>query len=217
MAHLERFELNGRVAAVTGAGRGLGRVMALDIVRSGGRVAIGSRTVSELEKLKAEIESMGGECHVCELDVTSVDSIQRFVDSTVTHYGRLDVMVNNAGFGRVGPILDCDEDLYDAILDTNLKSVFFGSKIAAQQMIQQGGGGCIINISSQAGVVAAPGRGAYSGAKAGVNNFTRTAAAEWAPHQIRVNVIAPTVTRSPMAEQAVKDSEEFAQMVRDKI
>ena len=109
-----------------------------------------------------------------------------------------------------------DEELYDLIVDANLKNVFFCSQSMARQMIARGVKGSIINISSQAGVVGAPERGPYSGAKGGVNNLTRTMAAEWAEFGIRVNAVAPTVTRSPMAEAAMKDSQAFADAVLTK-
>lgn len=216
MAHFSRFELPGRVVVVTGAGRGIGRVIACDAVKSGARVAVGSRTVSELESLNAEISALGGECFHVPLDVTKVNSIQQFIDAAVGHYGGIDVMVNNAGYNKVGAALDYDEELFDLIIDTNLKSVFFGSQIAARAMIDADKGGSIINISSQAGVVGAPERGPYSGAKAGVNNMTRTLAAEWAEHGIRVNAVAPTVTRSHMSEAAMSASQAFADAVATK-
>lgn len=216
MAPLSRFGLEDKVVIVTGAGRGIGRTIALDVVRSGARVAIGSRTQSELENLADEIVGKGGECFVHRLDVVDVESIQTFFAAVVEHYGRIDVLVNNAGYNKLGAALDYDEELFDTIIDANLKSVFFCSQIAARQMIAQEEGGSIVNISSQAGVVGAPERGPYSGAKAGVNNLTRTLAAEWAVHQIRVNVVAPTVTRSPLAEQAMQDSQAFADAVKSK-
>jgi gluconate 5-dehydrogenase len=216
LAPLSRFGLEDKVVIVTGAGRGIGRTIALDAVRSGARVAVGSRTVSELKSLAEEIAGMGGECFIHRLDVVDVASIQAFFDAVVGHYGSIDVLVNNAGYNKLGAALDYDEDLFDTIIDANLKNVFFCSQIAARQMIAQGGGGSIVNISSQAGVVGAPERAPYSGAKAGVNNLTRTLAAEWAPHQIRVNVVAPTVTRSPLAEQAMQDSQAFADAVKSK-
>jgi 2-deoxy-D-gluconate 3-dehydrogenase len=216
MATLDCFGLNGQVVVVTGAGRGIGRVIAMDAFKSGAKLAVGSRTTGELETLQSEIEALGGECIYGPLDVTQVDSIRQFLDSVVEHYGRIDVLINNAGYNKLAKILEYDEALYDQIVDANLKNVFFCSQIAAKQMIAQGNGGVIVNISSQAGVVGAPERGPYSGAKGGVNNMTRTMAAEWAEYGIRVNVVAPTVTRSPLAEQAMSDSQAFADAVRTK-
>ena len=216
MSHLASFELDDKIVAVTGAGRGIGRVIALDAVRSGARIAVGSRTTSELESLRDEVVKMGGECFLSHLDVTDVGSIQQFVDLTVGHFGSVDVFVNNAGYNKLAAALDYDEELFDFIIEANLKSVFFGSQIAARKMIEAGKGGSIVNISSQAGVVGAPERSPYSGAKAGVNNLTRTLAAEWAKHKIRVNAVAPTVTRSPLAEAAIKESKAFADAVSEK-
>ena len=216
MATLDCFGLNGQVVVVTGAGRGIGRVIAMDAFKSGAKLAVGSRTTGDLETLQSEIEALGGECIYGPLDVTQVDSIRQFLDSVVEHYGRIDVLINNAGYNKLAKILEYDEALYDQIVDANLKNVFFCSQIAAKQMIAQGNGGVIVNISSQAGVVGAPERGPYSGAKGGVNNMTRTMAAEWAEYGIRVNVVAPTVTRSPLAEQAMSDSQAFADAVRTK-
>ena len=216
MAPLSRFGLDGKIAIITGAGRGIGRTIALEAVQSGARVAVGSRTVDELNTLSAEITEMGGECFAHPLDVVDLESIRTFFGAVVDQFGRLDILVNNAGYNKVGALLDYDEELYDTIVDTNLKNVFFCSQVAAKQMIAQGGGGTIVNISSQAGVVGAPERGPYSGAKGGVNNLTRTMAVEWAHHQIRVNAVAPTVTRSPLAEQAMKDSQAFADAVASK-
>ena len=216
MAPLKSFDLDGRVVAVTGAGRGIGRTIALDAVRSGARVAVGSRTVSELESLKESIEAMGGECFAHFLDVTDVASIEAFFEAVDAHYEGLHVLVNNAGYNQLGKILDYDEELYDLIVDVNLKNVFFCSQAAARRMIARGIRGSIVNISSQAGVVGAPERGPYSGAKGGVNNLTRTAAAEWAEHGIRVNAVAPTVTRSPLAQRAMEESQAFADAVKTK-
>jgi len=213
---LDCFTLQDKVVVVTGAGRGIGRVIAVDAFKCGARLAVGSRTTGELETLKDEIEGAGGECMMGSLDVTQVNSIRQFLDGVIEHYGRIDVLINNAGYNKLAKIVDYDEELYDLIVDANLKNVFFCSQMAAKQMIAQGDGGAIVNISSQAGVVGAPERGPYSGAKGGVNNMTRTMAAEWAEHGIRVNVVAPTVTRSPMAEQAMSDSQAFSDAVKTK-
>jgi 2-deoxy-D-gluconate 3-dehydrogenase len=213
---LDCFTLKDQVVVVTGAGRGIGRVIAKDAFKSGAKLAVGSRTTAELKTLKNEIEGAGGECMMGSLDVTQVSSIRQFLDGVIEHYGRIDVLINNAGYNKLAKLIDYDEALYDLIVDANLKNVFFCSQMAAKQMIAQGNGGAIVNISSQAGVVGAPERGPYSGAKGGVNNMSRTMAAEWAEHGIRVNVVAPTVTRSPMAEQAMSDSQAFSDAVKTK-
>ena len=216
MNSLDCFTLKDQVVVVTGAGRGIGRVIAKDAFKSGAKLAVGSRTTSELKTLKGEIEGAGGECMMGSLDVTQVRSIRQFLDDVIEHYGRIDVLINNAGYNKLAKLVEYDEALYDLIVDANLKNVFFCSQMAAKQMIAQGNGGAIVNLSSQAGVVGAPERGPYSGAKGGVNNMTRTMAAEWAEHGIRVNVVAPTVTRSPMAEQAMSDSQAFSDAVKTK-
>lgn len=216
MPSLPNFSLDNQIVVVTGAGRGIGRRIALDAFRSGSKLAVGSRSTDELETLAREIEEAGGDCLAHSLDVTSVSSIVSFMKAVVDHYGRIDILINNAGYNKLAKIIDCDESHYDLIVDANLKNVFFCSQIAAKQMISQGEGGVIINISSQAGVVGAPERGPYSGAKGGVNNLTRTMAAEWAEFGIRVNAVAPTVTRSPLAEQAMKDSPAFSEAVKTK-
>jgi 2-deoxy-D-gluconate 3-dehydrogenase len=216
LSHLKCFELEGKTVIVTGAGRGIGRTIALDAVRSGARIAVGSRTLTELETLKTEVEVMGGACFIHTLDVTDVASIHSFFDAVEAHYGDIDVLVNNAGYNKLARIVDYDEELYDLIVDANLKNVFFCSQSMAKQMIARRVKGSIVNISSQAGVIGAPERGPYSGAKGGVNNLTRTMAAEWAEFGIRVNAVAPTVTRSPMAEGAMKDSRAFAEAVKTK-
>lgn len=214
MASLPQFGLDGQVFIVTGAGRGIGRVIAQDAFRSGAKLAVGSRTTSELETLAKEIEGAGGECFFHPLDVADVQSIETFMQAVISHYGRIDVLVNNAGYNNQAKLVDYSEEEYDNIMDTNLKSVFFCSQVATRQMIAQGDGGAIINISSQAGVIGAPMRGIYSGAKGGVNNLTRTMAAEWAEHSIRVNAVAPTVTRSPLSEQALGENPDWAETIR---
>ncbi|MFT4561911.1 MAG: NAD(P)-dependent dehydrogenase (short-subunit alcohol dehydrogenase family) [Gammaproteobacteria bacterium] len=215
MPSLARFALEDQVVVVTGAGRGIGRVIAKEAAQSGAKIAIGSRSTDELESLTAELVANGSECMHHVLDVSKVASIQTYMDAVIAHYGRIDVLINNAGYNKLAKILDYDEETYDRIVDANLKNVFFCCQIVARQMIKQAGGS-IVNISSQAGVVGAPERGPYSGAKAGVNNLTRTMAAEWAEFGIRVNAVAPTVTRSPLAEQAMKDSPALREAVRTK-
>ena len=214
MQPLPAFSLNDKIVVVTGAGRGIGRQIAIDAHRSGARIAAGSRTTSEVESLAAEINGDRGECFSHYLDVTDVNSIHEFVEAVINRFQRIDVLINNAGFNQQKSILEYDEETYDQIVDANLKNVFFCSQAVAKHMIEHGTKGSIISLSSQAGVTGAPGRGPYSGAKAGVNNLTRTMAAEWAEHGIRVNAVAPTVTRSSMAEQAMRENPTFAAAIK---
>ncbi|MEM7467344.1 MAG: SDR family oxidoreductase [Pseudomonadota bacterium] len=217
MPTLSRFGLDNKIVIVTGAGRGIGRVIAKEAVQSGAKLAVGSRSTDELVTLAEEINDMGGQCMFHPLDVVSVGSIQLFMNAVVDHYGQIDVLINNAGYNKFMPMLDYDEATYDQIVDANLKNVFFCCQTAARYMIERGNGGAIVNVSSQAGMVGAPDRAPYSGAKAGVNNLTRTMAAEWAEHRIRVNAVAPTATRTPLGEQSMKDSATFREGVQANI
>ena len=216
MASLRKFGLDNQIVIVTGAGRGIGRTIALDAFKSGAKLAVGSRTTQELETLANAIREDGGECFFHPLDVTDLASIKTFVDAVVDYYGRIDVLVNNAGYNKQAKLIDYREEEYDLITDANLKNVFFCSQFVAKQMIAQGSGGVIVNVTSQAGVLGAPMRGPYSGAKGGVNNLTKTMAAEWAEFGIRVNAMAPTVTRSPLTEQALSENAEWAETVRNR-
>jgi 2-deoxy-D-gluconate 3-dehydrogenase len=217
MAALSDFDISGRVVAVTGAGRGIGRAIALDVAKSGALVAACSRTQSELDTLAKEIADFGGRCATTVIDLSTVEGAQQFVDFTVETYGRIDGIVNNAGVNTLKDALDYTEEEFDVMLDLNLKSIYFLCTAAARQMIKQGDGGGIVNITSQAGVVGAPGRAPYSAFKAGANNLTRTLAAEWATHQIRVNAVAPTVTLTPLAEKAMNDRPGFREEVSARI
>jgi 2-deoxy-D-gluconate 3-dehydrogenase len=211
------FDLTDDVIVVTGAGRGIGRAVALAAATAGAKVAVGSRTISELESLREEIDAVGGECFVSRLDVEDLASMEAFVAGVVDRFGRLEGLVNNAGDNLGKAALDYVEDEFDHLVDVNYKSVFFMSQLAARRFIEQGGGGAIVNVSSQSGCVGAPGRAPYSGAKAAVNNVTRTLAAEWACHRIRVNAVAPTFTRTPLAESVLSADADLRRRLTEKI
>lgn len=212
------FSLSGQVVAVTGAGRGIGRSIALAAHRAGAEaVAVGSRSPDELKTLADEIAEAGGTCHAEHLDVESVESCQRFTDAVVGRFGRIDALVNNAGDNIAAAALDYDEAQFDHLVAVNFKGTFFLSQQVARAMRDNGHGGAIVNVTSQAGCVGAPGRAPYSGAKAAVNNLTRTFAAEWAPLGIRVNAVAPTFTRTALAESVLAANPALRQEVEAKV
>ena len=202
------YALDGKVALVTGAGRhrGLGEAMAKRLAADGARVVItdigeekGAQfaaehigTTAEMDAIADEINAAGGTAtaHIC--DVTEEDQVASAVKTAVATYGRLDIMINNAGIGYLmTDILNLEQKDWDAVLNVNLRGVFFGIKHGAEQMIAQGEGGTIINVASQAAKRGFAGAAAYVSSKHGVVGLTRTAALEFGPNNIRVNSICP--------------------------
>ncbi len=198
--------LQNKVAIVTGGNSGIGKAVALELARQGARVVIDYVTHPEAtEALERQIASLGRQFLGIEADVSKVEDVQRLVDAAVNRFGRLDILVNNAGIETRTSVLDTTEDQYDKVLAINLKSAFFGMQIAAKQMIKQGGGGRIINISSVHEDWPMPGNTAYCLSKGGMRMLTRTAGVELAPHQIRVIGIAPGAVATPINLQTMDD------------
>lgn len=185
------FDLSGKVAIVTGSGRGLGKAIAVGMAQYGATVVVCSRTLAEAESTAQEIIANGGSAMARRVDTVDRDSCQQLIDDTVAAYGHLDVLVNNAGIDIIEPAEDVAEEAWDQVLNINLKGYFNCSQFAARQMLQQATGGSIVNNSSIAGDVGIKGLTAYAAAKGGVNQMTRTMAVEWASRGIRVNAVSP--------------------------
>jgi len=202
--HYPDFTIHHQVAIVTGASKGIGRIIALCLAHAGADVVVAGRTPSELKSLCSEIEQLGRKALSVVMDVRNRNDVQRMVDQALQAFGKIDILVNNAGISEVLPAEKHTEEIWDAILDTNLKGVFLCSQAVGRQMIQQKRGS-IVNMSSQGGVVGLPNHVAYCASKGGVNLLTKVLAIEWAPHNIRVNAVAPTVISTPMTDKVFAD------------
>jgi NAD(P)-dependent dehydrogenase (short-subunit alcohol dehydrogenase family) len=204
MNEFPRFDLTGQVALVTGAARGLGQAISLALAQAGADIALGLRDVKSAGDLAPEIEGMGRKALPLQMDVARLDQIFRAVEDAVVRFGRLDILVNNAGIAPGNLAEDVREEDYDLTLAVNLKGTFFASQAAGRVMIRQKRGR-IINLSSQAGVVALPGESVYCTTKAAIAHLTKCLAVEWGKYNITVNAVAPTFIHTPGTEEALAD------------
>jgi NAD(P)-dependent dehydrogenase (short-subunit alcohol dehydrogenase family) len=209
---LSSFSLTGRVAIVTGAGRGIGKAIALGLADAGADVVVAARTASDIEATAGEITAKGRKALAVPTDVRQSDQVDNLVDKAVAQFGTIDILVNNAGGYFVASTTELSEGGWDAIIRENLKSVFLCSKAAAKVMMGQKKGN-IINVASVVGFRAYSSNAAYGAAKAGIINFTKTLAVDLAPYNIRVNAIAPGFIATPGSLQLLEVDKGLKAMV----
>jgi len=200
------FDLSGKVAVVTGAGRGMGYHISLALARYGADIVICSRTLSELEKLGDEAEKLGRKVLIQQMDVTKLPEVHAMVETSIKTFDHIDILVNNAGLNIPQWAEEVTEEAWDKVFDINLKGAFFCAQAVGKVMIQQKKGK-IINVSSQSGSVGLIMRSAYCASKGGLNILTKVLALEWAKHNILVNAIAPTFLETPMTKPMLEKKE----------
>ncbi len=206
MSKVSRFE--GKSAIVTGASRGIGREIALQLGREGAKVAVNySGSKEKAEEVVQLIEEAGGEAFAIQADVSNADSVKKLVDETIATFGSVDILVNNAGITKDNLLMRMKEDEWDDVIDINLKGVFLCTKGVTRQMMRQRSGK-IVNVASIVGVSGNPGQANYVAAKAGVIGLTKTTAKELASRNIYVNAVAPGFITTEMTDALSEDVKE---------
>lgn len=192
MPVIDRFKLRNKVALVTGAGRNLGRAIALSLAEAGADVALTARSMPEIEKTAEEIRKQGRKASAIVMDVTDFSQVERTVQKIISEFGRIDILVNNAATRSHKPLIEMSAEEWRSVIDTNLTGAFLCCKAVGPVMIRQGGGR-VINISSRAGSRGRANITAYCASKGGLNQLTQALALEWAPYNILVNAVAPGI------------------------
>jgi len=191
--------LLGKTAIVTGAGKGIGKAISLGLAKAGANVVLASRTLADLEATAGEANSLGGKTMVRTIDLMHSDEITSLVSATVTEFGGIDILVNNAARSFLRPLIDLREDGFDKIFDTNVKAPFLLSRASAVEMMKKGGGR-IINITTTGAERGGPFMGTYYASKAALKMLTMCMAVEWAPMNVLVNAVGPGMTRTQFSQ-----------------
>lgn len=206
------FNLAGKRALVTGAGRGIGQAAAAALAQAGAHVVCAARTKAEIEELAAEIRRQGGSAEGLSLDVIDLDAVR----AAVAAQAPFNILINNAGTNRPAPFLDIKQDDFDFVMNLNVRAAFGVAQAVARRMVETKTPGSLIHISSQMGHVALPGRGVYCASKHAIEGLNKVIAIDLAEHGIRSNTIAPTFIETPMTKPFFQN-EAFKSMVLGKI
>lgn len=198
------LDVKGKVAIVTGSSKGIGFGMAQGLAYYGADLVILSRNIDEAAAAAEKIKKMGRKAIAVKCDVTNKADIKNLVETTLKEFGKIDILINNAGMNIRKPLVEYEEEEYDKVIATNLKGIFLVGQAVARVMMKQRSGK-IINISSIFGGVAMPNQAAYASSKGGINQLTRVMAMELAPYNINVNAIAPAYIRTPMTKGWLSD------------
>lgn len=206
------MKLEGRAALVAGGGRGIGRAVALALAREGAQVAIADILKDNAEAVRDEIQQMGQKALALRVDLTKRAEVENSVQEAISRFGSLDILVNSAGWDRLEPFIESNEETWEKILAVNFKSVLHTTKAVLPHMISRGRGK-IINIGSDAGRVGSTWEAVYAGAKGAVIAFSKTIAREVARHKINVNVVCPGLTDTPLLEAIQSRSAETRRLI----
>jgi NAD(P)-dependent dehydrogenase (short-subunit alcohol dehydrogenase family) len=203
MSVLDRYSLKGKVAIITGASQGLGEAIAMSMAEAGADLVLAARNAELLEKVAGAVKAKGVKALVVKADMLKVADIQNMVDKTMAEFGKIDVLVNNAGVNIVKPFVDITEEEYDRVLDTNLKAYFLASQCVGRIMLQQKSG-VVIHNASIFGRIGFPNLSPYICSKAALVGLTKAMAVEWGRKNIRVLCIAPSYIMTEMAKRDIE-------------
>lgn len=215
MASLDQFSLDGKVALVTGGYGGIGAAVSRGLAGVGAKVAVSGHDAEKAEACARALSEDGCDAFAAAFESVSVAETRRMVDDVARHYGRLDILVNCVGLNREEKAEEVTEEMFDYVVDVNLKSAMFQAQAAARHMIRQGTGGKQVHIGSVRTLLALRGRGyaAYCASKGGLAILCKQLAAEWAPHGINVNVVAPTFVRTQQVAHMLSDQQFYDTLV----